>query len=530
MVEFNSKFVKSKYFCFLVCSFLFLFLSLFDLRTKLFNEGVFSYELQLFVGLVGIILPLLVFSLLFFLERYDVEIEKVFLVLALVLGLIYIVASPLFTGGDEHDHYYRVYEITDGTMVTPVQMNGTIGSQLPKSLYDMFMGVDKDNLHLNYRFRNSVIKYGDELGMLGVELNPNETMQYGDGYFSSYLNTVLYNPVQYLPLICGFIVGKLFGVTPFVLGIFGRLFNLFCFVFLGYHFLNKMPFMKEYCALILLAPAVLSGASTLSADAFINVIIFGFLAYVLYYVHTKNSITTKDSFVFLLFSVFIASFKVVYLPFLFVLFLMPLESYKSKKHKYVSIFCMLFISFVISIVWMKVIGVYLNVYYTNSRLQVVHIFNDLLWYSVVLLRTYLWNSLSFLLNIFGSNDMYHAQLEVYPFLPIIYTFVVIAMIFTSFRTNANKLEKYYYYPSLIFLIVIELVLIATAIYVQFTATFISLDNFVVIGLQGRYYIPLMFLVPFFIKTKDQKINYFALGMALLVNICILMQMVVHFII
>ena len=38
--------------------------------------------------------------------------------------------------------------------------------------------------------------------MLNVELDSDDKMQYGDGYFSSYLNTALYNPIQYLPLIC----------------------------------------------------------------------------------------------------------------------------------------------------------------------------------------------------------------------------------------------------------------------------------------------------------------------------------------
>lgn len=96
----------------------------------------------------------------------------------MVLGLFYIVAAPLFTGSDDHNHYYRVYEITDGMMVTPIQYDGTVGSQLPESLYYMFMGGKEDTLNDSY-IRNQVIKYVDELWMLNVEINPNKTIQYG---------------------------------------------------------------------------------------------------------------------------------------------------------------------------------------------------------------------------------------------------------------------------------------------------------------------------------------------------------------
>ena len=95
LVKINSKFIKNKYFWFFLFSILFSLMSVMDLRAKLFNYNIFSYEKQIFIGIISICLSLLIFTLLFFLEKYDIKIEKVFLILALTLGLIYIVASIL---------------------------------------------------------------------------------------------------------------------------------------------------------------------------------------------------------------------------------------------------------------------------------------------------------------------------------------------------------------------------------------------------------------------------------------------------
>ena len=62
----------------------------------------------------------------------DEKIPKIFVFTVLVLGIIYLFLSPLFTGSDEHNHYYRIYEITEGVLVTPT--DEVVGSELPESL------------------------------------------------------------------------------------------------------------------------------------------------------------------------------------------------------------------------------------------------------------------------------------------------------------------------------------------------------------------------------------------------------------
>lgn len=59
-----------------------------------------------------------------------------------------------------------------------------------------------------------------------------------------------------------------------------------------------------------------------------------------------------------------------------------------------------------------IIGVYFDVYYVNFHLQQIPILNNILGYFCVVFRTYFLNFLYLLLNVFGSNNMYYAQLEV----------------------------------------------------------------------------------------------------------------------
>ena len=153
-------------------------------------------------------------------KKKKLKIDGIFPIVGIVIGLMYLVASPLFTGSDEHNHYYRIYEITEGNLITPVQKDDTVGGKLPKSLYETFINKEKDSIN-----RNAKIKYSDEVSMVKYKLNKNTEIQYGTEYATEYSNTALYCPIQYLPQIIGFMIGKIFNLGPFFLGILGRLFN-----------------------------------------------------------------------------------------------------------------------------------------------------------------------------------------------------------------------------------------------------------------------------------------------------------------
>ena len=198
----------------------------------------------------------------------DNNIHWWFLFLSLFLVLLYLFLAPFFTGSDEHNHFYRVYEISSGTLITPSKT--IIGSELPKSLNDTFLKGGGTNIDIKYNKISSMKK---------VKLNSEKTMQYGESWDNQYNNTALYSPLQYLPHVLGLKIGTLFTNSVYYLGIFSRFFNLLFYSLIGTFALKILPKNKLFVSLILLSPVMLQCASTLSADAFTLSMVVLFISY-----------------------------------------------------------------------------------------------------------------------------------------------------------------------------------------------------------------------------------------------------------
>ena len=232
----------------------------FDISYKLIelsisSNGYFLY----FYALLAILL--IIYNYVYFKKINDTNYSKIFLLIASFLGIFYLVLSPLFTGSDEHNHYYRIYEISEGIMVTPTKK--VVGSILPSSLENTFVIGGGSN---------TIIKYRNIKDMIKIPLESNVTKQYGVEWTNDYSNTALYSPVQYLPHTLGFMIAKLFKLSPYYVGMFGRIFNLISYLIMGYLCIKILPKYKLFYLAILLSPNMLQCATTLSADAFTNII------------------------------------------------------------------------------------------------------------------------------------------------------------------------------------------------------------------------------------------------------------------
>lgn len=523
--------IKNKYFYYIICIVLFLLLSIYDLKLKLSNNLIVSNLYIMLLIMIGIIISTVFLVIINIKKKKNIKIDIIFPVLGIIIGLMYLIGSPLFTGSDEHNHYYRIYEITEGNLITPVQKDNTVGGKLPKSLYETFTNKEKNSV--NY---NTKIKYSDEVSMSKNKLNNKEKIQYGKEYATEYSNTALYCPIQYLPQIIGFMIGKLLKLNPFFLGIVGRLFNLLFYVIICTYFIRKLPRLKTFAALVLLSPTLISNATTLSADAFTNALIFGFLTLIIYNRYNKTKLNRKNKVLFLLLSILLASCKIVYLPFVLLLLLLPKENFKDKKSQILfSVMCIIS-SAIVGITWLHFTDPYFNAYYINTNLQKQRILNNILGYFVVVMRTYFQYFTSLLFNLFAGNNMYHSQLPVYNFLSVSYLLLVIFSFFIKEENKKYEISNLSWKQN-VFIILIMLVILAlltTAIYIQCTATFIAIDNPTVEGLQGRYYLALVLCTLLIANKKNISFkidtNELFIDSSLIIHIFILLQMFVCFVI
>ena len=472
----------------------FFVINLYDLKYKLNGNNINSTKYYIIFLSISIIIFLIILLLnKITSKKIENKIHRVFLVAILVLGSIFIVLSPLFTGSDEHNHYYRIYEITEGVFVTPTEQ--FVGSNMPESLQETFEIASGNN---------TKIKYKDIKKMKKIKLNKEQTKQYGDLWTNSYSNTALYSPIQYLPQVLGFIIGKMIGLGPLLIGMLGRLFNLIFYALIGFFCLKIIPKSKMFYFLILISPNMLQCATTLSADAFTNGIFLLILSMFLniYYRETKIK-RSEEIFLFAL-SVLISLCKIVYLPIVLLLLIIIKDKFKKgKKEKIIFSVITITCSVVVSLLWMKCTKGVFAISYDKTELQKQFIIHNPIEYAVIFIRTFSINIVKYIECLFVGTTMYHSQLEMPILISLIY--VIIAVISLIKEKEENKftiLQKIL----IAFIGLIIIGLISTAIYIQCTAQFSSVGNDVIQGIQGRYFIPVIFLLPFVIKPIKEKMN------------------------
>ena len=105
--------------------------------------------------------------------------------------------------------------------------------------------------------------------------------------------------------------------------------------------------------------------------------------------------------------------------------------------------------------------------------------------------------------LFIGSKMYHSQLKVSPIISYMYIIIVIVTYLKNKEENKfSELEK-----TIIAILALTIcILISTAIYVQCTAQFHSVANPIIEGIQGRYFIPILFMLPLILNINSKKIE------------------------
>lgn len=486
----------------------------FELKTK---HTLYFKEYFIF----SIFISLIIILSIYILKKKNIKLDETFLVIGLILGSIYIFSSPLFTGGDEYSHYYRIYEISKGTLVTPTKA-GPVGSMLPESLYKTFAvdGKCKQNCSIS-------IKYSDIKSMVKLKLNKRNEVRYGYGYKTLYVNTSLHSFVPYIFQAIGFAIGRALNINPYYIGIIGRFFNLISYLAICYVGLKKLPKHKLMFMILLLSPTLLSTACTLNADALTNGMIFLFIASVMNIYYGKEKINRKDMILLLVLSAFIGASKIVYLPITFLAFLIPHEKFDNKKNKYIYCIEVVLLSAIIDLIWLQFIKPYMDKIYIMTEIQEKMILEAPFNYIKVLCITFVKEFFHLTTSVFAGTDMYHAQILINPIVSAVLIVLFIAALFND--ESPKKVDNISKIAIFLIMLIVS-VLICTAIYVQFNANFFKLNNSVIKGLQGRYFIPIFMLFSLVINKKvcklDDKILLYIL---VLLHIPVYLTMFIRFI-
>lgn len=418
--------------------------------------------------------------------------QKAFVTIGLIFGILFLLITPPFQAADEYNHFYRSFQISEGKIIAERQQN-QVGGFLPKSLVTTTQKVSV-GIPFNPEGKQ---KPENIFSLFNLPLESNNRV------FIAFPNTAVYSPIPYLPQIIGITLGKIIGLSPILLMYVGRICNLLVWLVLGYLAIKVTPIYKWTFFLLALTPMSLFQAASLSADAVTNGLAFLLIAVFLQVALESKKVVTKNQiFIIFLLSVLLALAKQAYFPLVGLFLLIPVEKIGNRK-KYFLIFGLLFL---ISVHAIAAWSVFSKSTYTilvpdvapgkQIHFILTHPF-DLVG---VILRTFFKDGIEYISQFIGKLGWLDTKLP-----PLFILSYLIMLVFVSLVHRKDILISQRQKIIIWLTLILNVSLIATILYISWT----PVGKEIILGLQGRYFIPiapLVFLLLYNNKFKIKVIN------------------------
>ncbi|MDD3137467.1 MAG: DUF2142 domain-containing protein [Lachnospiraceae bacterium] len=295
------------------------------IQNKEINDSL-AYEVLGGVGVgssrnVFIAFSLGMYALLFagfFLASTQFEIEKKFVLLALIMGVIYLFAIPPFAAPDEEVHFLTAYEKSSTLLgKTALDENGNV------------IGRSED---FSYFSRTKIPRRETYAQYLKGALNLIDNSYAGDVTFNAPMDLT---GIEYVPQILGISFARIFAMNGEQLLLLGRLFALLFYTTLIYWAIKLIPFGKNILFVVALLPMCLQQAASFSYDASLISLAFFMTSYYLYLIYSKEKVEKKDIVFLVVLTAWMSPIKVVYIVIAGLGILIPYQKFGGKVKKWV---------------------------------------------------------------------------------------------------------------------------------------------------------------------------------------------------
>lgn len=249
------------------------------------------------------------------------KIENAFLVMAIVTGIAFAVINPMLQECDGLDHFVRAMDVSYGNVFGSF-VNLTHNSNeiiVPVNFKEL-------NYHLVEPYTGSGAIYAEHLK---------------SSFFSDITETSWYQytvtSVYYWPQGLGIWLGRIFDGSMYTCILLSRLCNLLCYTGITFAAIRIMPVYKNLLAVIATLPMTIHQAASDSPDALLNAFCFLFIALCFYYAYSsEKTLNWKHMLPLggLLAVIFMC--KYVYVCIGILAFIIPQDRFMSKKKYWVA--------------------------------------------------------------------------------------------------------------------------------------------------------------------------------------------------
>lgn len=459
-----------------------------NICTRLIYDFLEVPRYKITVYFWGFLLWLVLSVFLIFIIKRRTTPEYVFAFLYLSLGICYMAVNPLYGVADEGSHFQRAYGITEGSFIAGQDEFGRGGSELP------------DNI--TYNNKGPFMKLPDVMEAKNLVLSTEKT-------FIAYGASSLYSPFTYTPQVVGIFLGKLVSRRVIFIAYCGRVAAWITVGVILFFCIRYLPFGKNILAVVSLLPMNMHESISLAGDGFTFAIAAAFITFVLYARFTQTEQLRRLQYVLLyILLFFIASCKVVYVPLAMAAFLIPKERFGSMKRYGWNVVIAVFLVGFTSISWLMVSSEWLIEFNpgVDSSEQVRFVLSRPLEYIEILARTVLNYGENMVKSMLGSslgwlNIDINSSIIALVASSLIYVCVNEKLIWPE---EVWSREKALWERGLLFFICgCVILLIYTSLYVQWTAV----GNGTIEGVQGRYFLPVLFPFILALKSRDRGCVY-----------------------
>ncbi|MCF0124603.1 MAG: DUF2142 domain-containing protein [Clostridia bacterium] len=426
--------------------------------------------------------------------------EYIFLILASVIGLVLVFINVPQVRYDEHAHFWKSYEISEGHLKSDRE-NG-----LPSSVIDLFMR--EDGSYPNREFNYETVKE-----KMSVKLNQNERQDFAVGA------TAGLTPVSYIPQVIGTTIGRLLRLSPIAILWMGRITNLLAYIAIIFVAIKLIPSQKWKAILMIIAlfPMNLNIASTLSPDMTIISVTILAISYTLYLKFQKEKIDLKNITILGILCVIPMICKVVYFPLCLLVLLLPKEKFEDKTKIKIAYCITIFMMIIPYIVCKKLFTATTGeiAIRTNTLEQCLFAISDLMRDIGTLINTMYSEFSNYFFEAIGGWNT----------IPVISVAIFIVLLLVMFlESNENDKYKFSKKDKIICSIIagIEILGIMAGLYLTWTQAQVT----VIEGVQGRYFLPVIPILALAFsnniisyKIKNKEIKYMIFIILTFIIVC-----------
>lgn len=405
---------------------------------------------------------------------------RLFLILAVSFGSLFVFLIPPFQAPDEPTHFYRAFQISEGGLISKKLTYGT-GGFLPSSLVEITQPFNHLIFNPLAKTNHPTIRQA-----LSKPLDPARRQEV------RFENTSLYPPVSYIPQSLGISLVRLLGGGPLTMLYFARLFNLAAWIALIFLAIKKLPTGHYAAVAFALLPMSLFQAASVSGDVITTSLSFLLTALLFASMVGGRPINNGGLFIITATAISLAFCKLPYFLIALLVWVVPARRFGSVRRYFTWSAGITLAVMLLGTVWsLAARSVFVNLReVANEAAQLQFIISHPLTYVIILGRTFFSTfSDPLLIQVVGLLGWLDTKLPIWTTLA---AWLAVALGLLKGSHGLDSEAKFAPIQKLASAVIgVSIVgIITTLLYL----TWNSVGAKYVEGLQGRYFIPLAFLV------------------------------------